>query len=46
MILDKEKFKNYQCSQYKSEYDSEEERNGIVTLSLGELKEHIDKIIN
>lgn len=45
MILDEEKFKNYQCSQYKSEYDSEEERNGIVTLSLGELKEHIDKII-
>lgn len=45
MILDKEKFKNYQCSQYKSEYDSEEERNGIVTLSLGQLKEHIDHMI-
>lgn len=45
MILDKKKFENYQCSQYKSMYDSEEERNGIVTLSLGELKEQIDKII-
>ncbi len=45
MILDKEKFKNYQCSQYKSKYDSEEERNGIVTLSLGQLKEQIDHMI-
>lgn len=45
MILDKENFKNYQCSQYKSEYDSEEERNGIVTLSLGQLKDKIDDII-
>lgn len=45
MILDKEKFKNYQCSQYKSDYASEEERNGIVTLSLGELSERIVHMI-
>lgn len=41
MILDKEKFKNYQCSQYKNEFDSEEEKNGIRTMSLGELEEAV-----
>ena len=45
MILDKKKFENYQCSQYKSKFDSEEERNGIVTLSLGQLRDQIDNII-
>lgn len=45
MILDKKNFENYQCSQYKSKFDSEEERNGIVTLSLGQLKDKIDDII-
>lgn len=37
MILDKEKFKNYHCSQYKCEDDSE----GIETLSLGEVIEAV-----
>lgn len=41
MILDKKKFENYQCSQYKSKYDSEEKRNGIETMSLGELEEAV-----
>lgn len=45
MILDKEKFKNYQCSQYKSQYDSEEERNGIKTMSLGDLKKSVEHMI-
>lgn len=39
MILDKKDFENYQCSQYRSECASEEERNGIKTMSLGELIE-------
>lgn len=42
MILDKKKFENYQCSQYKSKYDSEEKRNGIETMSLGELEETVN----
>lgn len=46
MVLDKEKFKNYQCSQYKSENGTEEERSGIVTLSLGELKRNIDQMVS
>lgn len=37
MILDKEKFENYYCSQYKCEDDPE----GIETLSLGEVIEAV-----
>ena len=41
MLLDKSKFANYYCSQYKSEYDSEEKRNGIETISLGDLQDQV-----
>lgn len=40
MILDKEKFKNYHCSQYKCEDDPE----GIETLSLGEVIEAVNNM--
>ena len=45
MILDKDQFKNFHCSQYKSEYDSEEKRNGIETISLGELQDHVYNMV-
>lgn len=45
MILDKDRFKNFHCSQYKSEYDSEEKRNGIETISLGELQDHVYNMV-
>ena len=42
MFLDKDKFKNYHCSQYKSD---DEKNEGIKTISLSELKERIDHLI-
>lgn len=44
MILG-DKFKNYKCSQYKSKFDSEEEKNGIKTMSLEELKKTVDHMV-
>ena len=38
MYLDKEKFENYRCSQWKPD---EEKDLGIKTLSVAELKEHV-----
>ena len=41
MILDKEKFQNYHCDQYKYKDDEP----GIVTMSLLELKNSVDNMI-
>jgi len=42
MILDKDKFKNYHCDQYKFEDDGE----GIRTMSLLELKRTVEHMIH